>query len=63
MFYPPLNKIRHRLRKKIVTMNVKMTYKCIKKFIRAEKLAILEEGKRNGIKVNLAKCFLETWYY
>ena len=43
-------------------MSMKMTYKCIKKFSKEEKLAILEEGKRNAIKVNLAKYFRESYY-
>jgi hypothetical protein len=34
---------------------MKTTDKGIKKFSKEEKLAILEEGKRNGIKVTLAK--------
>lgn len=34
---------------------MKTTDKGIKKFSKEEKLAILDEGKRNGIKVTLAK--------
>ena len=46
-------------------MSMKVTYKSIKKFSKEEKLAILEEGKRNGIKMTLAKysLFPETYYY
>ena len=46
-------------------MSLKTTNKGIKKFSKEEKLAILEEGKRNGIKVTLAKysLFPATYYY
>jgi len=46
-------------------MSMKMTDKGIKKFSKEEKLAILEEGKRNGIKVTLSKysLFPATYYY
>ena len=46
-------------------MSMRTTDKGIKKFSKEEKLAILEEGKRNGIKVTLAKysLFPATYYY
>ena len=46
-------------------MSMKTTDKGIKKFSKEEKLAILDEGKRNGIKVTLAKysLFPATYYY
>jgi hypothetical protein len=46
-------------------MSMKTTDKGIKKFSKEEKLAILEEGKRNDIKVTLAKysLFPVTYYY
>jgi len=46
-------------------MSMKTTDKGIKKFSKEEKLAILDEGKRNGIKVKLAKysLFPATYYY
>jgi hypothetical protein len=44
---------------------MKTTDKGIKKFSKEEKLAILEEGKRNVIEVTLAKysLFPVTYYY
>jgi putative transposase len=36
-------------------MSTKTTDKGIKKFSKEEKFAVLDEGKRNGIKVTLAK--------
>ncbi len=46
-------------------MSMKTTDKGIKKFSKEEKLAILDEGKRHGIKVTLAKysLFPATYYY
>ena len=46
-------------------MSMKTTNKGIKNFSKEEKLAILDEGKRNGIKVTLAKYsfFPATYYY
>ena len=46
-------------------MEMKKTTKGTKKFTKQEKLGILSEGKRNGVKVTLAKYGLYpgTYYY
>lgn len=46
-------------------MEMKRTKKGIKKFSKTEKLKILEEAKRNGVKVTLEKygVYQATYYY